>query len=60
MRGKIYGGFFHLLLIMLLFSDPQKHNHLALLFDEVTKYLILQAGKINFKVLTISEYTERM
>lgn len=53
-------GFFYLLFIKLLFSDLQGHSHLALLLDEVTKCLMLQGGKINFEVLTIWDYIEKL
>lgn len=56
----LYGAFFYLLLIMLLFSEPQEESHLSLFVDEVTKHLIFQEGKLNFELLTTWEYTEKL
>lgn len=60
MGEGLYGAFFCLLLIMLLFSEPQEHSHLALFIDEVTKHLILQAGQLDFELLTTWKYREKL
>lgn len=54
MEEGLYGAFFYLLLMLLLCSEPQEHDHSALFIDKVTKHFILQAA------LTTWEYTEKL
>lgn len=60
MEEGLYGAFSYFPLILLLFSEPQEYDHLALFIDEVTKHFILQAVQLNFEVITTWEHTEKL